>query len=441
MLPHAVRGGAVRRPVAGITTPDGRRDRWGPVSVVRARVRVRLGFAVFGVFWGSWGALIPEVQRRARVDDGELGVAVLMIGLGALCSMRPAGALVDRFGRTAVALLLLVMAVAAVLPGPARGAPALMAALAVLGAASGAVDVGLNALASAEESRTGPLMNAAHACFSASVVCGALATGLALGRGLSAVAVLLPVAVLLAGGAVVVGGPGPEEARPAPGGGGGRRAGGVANRPLLLLGVLCALAFVVENAWQSWSAVMLRSVLHTGSGTAAAGPVVFAASTTVGRLAGHGLADRLPRRRLLALGAAVAAVGTLGAALAPGVGAMLAGLVVAGLGTAVCAPTILSLAGARARPEARSSAVAVVSSVGYAGFLVGPAAVGLTASAVGLRSALAAVAAVAAVLALMALPALTRGAAPDGPDGPDRPDRPGRQDRPAVRSGSGEPKL
>ncbi|MFE6866214.1 MFS transporter [Kitasatospora sp. NPDC057692] len=400
---------------------------------MRARVRVLPGFAVFGVFWGTWGALIPEVQRRARVDDGELGVAVLMIGLGALCSMRPAGAAVDRFGRPAVAALLLLMAVAAVLPGLARGAPALMAALAALGAASGAVDVGVNALASAEESRSGPLMSAAHACFSAGVVCGALAAGLALGRGLAAAAVLLPAAALLAGAAAVIGGPGPAP-EPSPGRGLGRgRRTGVADRPLLLLGVLCALAYLVENAWQSWSAVMLRAVLHTGPGTAAAGPVVFAASAAVGRLAGHGLAARLPQRHLLALGAAVAAAGTLGAALAPGVGTMLAGLVVAGLGTSVCAPTILSLAGARARPEARSAAVAVVASVGYGGFLVGPAAVGLTASAAGLRTALAAVAGVAAVLALAALP--TRPAPSATAGGPVLPARP------SVRSGSEEPRL
>ncbi|WP_380282997.1 MFS transporter [Kitasatospora purpeofusca] len=392
---------------------------------MRARVRVLLGFAVFGVLWGTWGALIPELQRRARVDDGELGLAVLMIGLGALCSMRLAGAAVDRFGRSAVAALLLLMAVAAVLPGLARGAPALMAALAALGAASGGVDVGVNALASAEESRSGPLLNAAHACFSACVVCGALATGLALGRGLAAVAVLLPVAALLAGAAVVLRLPDPvgERPVPAPEPEPGRRAG-AADRPLLLLGVLCALAYLVENAWQSWSAVMLRAVLHTGPGAAAAGPVVFAASAAVGRLAGHGLAARLPQRHLLALGAAVAAVGTLGTALAPGVGAMLAGLVVAGLGTSVCAPTILSLAGARVRPEVRSAGVAVVASVGYGGFLVGPAAVGLTASVVGLRSALAAVAGVAAVLALAAL--LTRSALPATADGPGPASRPAR---------------
>ncbi|MFJ4091339.1 MFS transporter [Kitasatospora sp. NPDC089913] len=365
------------------------------------RVQVLVGFGAFGVFWGAWGALIPEVQRQAGVGNAELGVAVLMIGLGALGSMRPAGVAVDRFGRSAVAVILLLMAAAAVLPGLANGARGLMAALAVLGAASGAVDVGINTLASEEESRSGRLMNAAHACFSACVVLGAIGSGLALERGLGADRVLLVATVLLAGAAVVVGFPGPAGSPVTPRR--ERRRSTVTDRPLLALGALCGLAYLIENAWQSWSAVMLRSVFHTGSGAAAAGPVVFAAAAAVGRLAGHGLTARLPQRHLLALGAAVAAVGTLGAALAPGVRSMLAALVVAGLGTSVCTPTILSLAGERARPEARSSAVAVVASIGYGGCLFGPAAVGLTASSVGLRGALCGVAGMAAVLALVSL--------------------------------------
>ncbi|WP_159425149.1 MFS transporter [Streptomyces sp. TLI_053] len=365
------------------------------------RVQVLVGFGSFGVFWGAWGALIPEVQRQAGVGNAELGVAVLMIGLGALGSMRPAGVAVDRFGRSAVAVILLLMAAAAVLPGLANGARGLMAALAVLGAASGAVDVGINTLASEEESRSGRLMNAAHACFSACVVLGAIGSGLALERGLGADRVLLVATVLLAGAAVVVGFPGPAGSPVTPRR--ERRRSTVTDRPLLALGALCGLAYLIENAWQSWSAVMLRSVFHTGSGAAAAGPVVFAAAAAVGRLAGHGLTARLPQRHLLSLGAAVAAVGTLGAALAPGVRSMLAALVVAGLGTSVCTPTILSLAGERARPEARSSAVAVVASIGYGGCLFGPAAVGLTASSVGLRGALCGVAGMAAVLALVSL--------------------------------------
>ncbi|MDY0810659.1 MFS transporter [Kitasatospora purpeofusca] len=385
------------------------------------RIQMLVGFGVFGVFWGAWGALIPEIQAQAGVSNGELGVAVLMIGLGALGSMRPAGAAVQRFGRSAVAAILLTMAAAVVLPGLAHGARALMAALAVLGAASGAVDVGINTLAIELESRSGRLMNAAHACFSACVVLGALTSGLALERGLAVDRVLLVTAVLMAGAAGVIGFPGP--AGPPTVYRRDRRRPPVTDRPLLALGALCALAYLIENAWQSWSAVMLRSVFHTGSGAAAAGPVVFAAAAAVGRLAGHGLTARLPQRHLLALGGAVAAVGTLGAALAPGVRSMLAALVVAGLGTSVCVPTILSLAGEQARPEVRSSAVAVVASMGYGGCLLGPAAVGLAASSAGLRAALCGVAGMAAVLALASL--LARPGPGPGPQaGQHRPARP-----------------
>ncbi|MER6360725.1 hypothetical protein [Kitasatospora sp. NPDC001527] len=114
--------------------------------------------------------------------------------------------------------------------------------------------------------------------------------------------------------------------------------------------------------------------------------MLFAASAA-GRPGGRGPADRLSQRHLLALGTGVAASGTLSAAPAPGVGAMLAGLVVAGFGTFVCAPTVLSPAGATGRPEARCCAVAVVASVGHAGFLVGPAAVGRTAATPARRTA------------------------------------------------------
>ena len=56
----------------------------------------------------------------------------------------------------------------------------------------------------------------------------------------------------------------------------------------------------------------------------------------------------------------------------------------------------------------RGAAVSIVTTIAYLGFLVGPAAVGLLASATALRTSLAAVAAVAVVLAILA-PAGARG--------------------------------
>jgi MFS family permease len=67
----------------------------------------------------------------------------------------------------------------------------------------------------------------------------------------------------------------------------------------------------------------------------------------------------------------------------------------------VCAPVLFSLAGRRAEPAARASAVSIVTTIAYLGFLVGPAAVGLAADALSLRAALGAVAGLALVLAAL----------------------------------------
>ena len=74
-----------------------------------------------------------------------------------------AGPAVDRFGSRAVALACAALAIATTLPGLASSLPGLALALSVTGAASGALDVGINANVSRIESVTGRrLMPLAH---------------------------------------------------------------------------------------------------------------------------------------------------------------------------------------------------------------------------------------------------------------------------------------
>jgi MFS family permease len=68
----------------------------------------------------------------------------------------------------------------------------------------------------------------------------------------------------------------------------------------------------------------------------------------------------------------------------------------------VCAPVLIAIGGRMALPARRGSAVSVVTTVAYLGFLLGPAAVGVIANATSLRAALAGVAGVALLLALLA---------------------------------------
>ncbi len=170
---------------------------------------------------------------------------------------------------------------------------------------------------------------------------------------------------------------------------------------LLVFGGLCALAYVVENAWQSWSAVHLDTSLGAAPGLASSAPAVFAAAAATGRISGNALLARLRPAQLLVAGGAVAAVGSLLAATAGNAWLALVGIGIAGLGTSVCAPTIISMAGAWAGPERRAGAISTVTTIAYLGFLLGPAAVGAASSVWSLPAALAGVAVLAVVVALL----------------------------------------
>jgi predicted MFS family arabinose efflux permease len=370
------------------------------------RGRALLGFAGFGLFWGAWGAGLPQIQAHAGATDAQLGLALLCIGAGALVSMRLAGALVDRRGPGVTSAVFALFAGSALLPAVASSPLALAAALLVVGALSGVVDVAINAEAAHAEAEGRPAMNLAHAFFSASVVGASILVGVLRTLGASALTVLgTAAAILLVVGVAItrirvtrVAAPAQRERLPLlriP-------------RPLLVLGALAAIAYFVENAWQSWSAVYLETSLGAAAGIAALGPALFGASAAAGRLGGHALAERVSDRGLLAAGASSGAAGARLAALADSVPVALAGIAIAGLGLSVCAPTLLGLAGRLVAPHQRGGAVSAVTTLAYTGFLIGPAAVGLVAGATSLSAVLAGVAGIAALLAALARFAPTR---------------------------------
>ena len=263
-----------------------------------------------------------------------------------------AGTLVDRWGAPALPAALAAFGGAAALPGLATSTAGLCAALLVLGATSGAVDVAINAEGVRSEAATGrPVLSLAHGTFSACVVAGSLAAGglRAAGAGPETVLVLVGLAVV-ATAAVLVRAPAAGGARPA-----ARASLRPVPRLLIVLGALCALAFFVENAWQSWGAVHLESDLDASPALGALAPALFAGAAALSRLGSHAFAGRVSELALLRGGATLGAAGTLLGALAPVAGLSLVGIVVAGAGISICAPVLFSIAGRGADEAVRGA--------------------------------------------------------------------------------------
>jgi MFS family permease len=270
--------------------------------VRREILSTHAAFAAFGVFWGAWAALLPAVQRQTGASKGQLGLALLCVALGALAAMLATGAVLDRVGLGLVAPGLVLFGAAIVAPGFATSVGILAAALLAVGATSGGLDVVVNAQASALERTSGRrLMAVAHALYSAGVVVGSVSVGLARQAGAGPRGVVLAVAVVLVA-AAALNLPAPRlPVSTAP----KRRRLNLA-RPFVALGLLCAIAFVVENGGEQWSALFLETRLHGDPSVGGLGPASFAASMVVGRLAGGGVERRLGERVVLVSGAGLA---------------------------------------------------------------------------------------------------------------------------------------
>jgi MFS family permease len=377
---------------------------------MRRSARSYLAFAIFGGFWGCWGASIPAIRDQTGVSEAQLGTALLFVGAGALPAMLASGRLVDRWGERATGVLLSLLGGAGILVAAiAGGFITLTIALAAVGAASGAADVGINTMAGSAQRATGaPVLARAHATFSAAVVVASLVTGALGDAGASPVLSFSLVAAAAAATAVALVRSAPVASEPERDSAAqGLRSGAGRLGMLLALGALGALAFAVENGHQNWSALYMRDILDAGPAVAAAGPAVFAGVVAITRLTTGDLGIRRPTT-VLAGGALVAATGTaiVGAAATVAVG--LVGLALAAAGTAVLFPTLLGVLTAVVPEHARGAATSVLTVVAYLGFTAGPVYVGFCADAVGLPGAMTALALLAATLAIVAPPTLSR---------------------------------
>lgn len=381
------------------------------VTQVRNRQLVTatyLASATFGAFWGTWGSAVPRVRDQARLDDAQLGTALLFISAGALPAMLLTGRALDRWGLRCTALLIVLLGGAGVAAAStARGPVSLWVGLTVVGMTSGAADVAMNSVGGRAEQLSGrPIIIRSGAVFSTAVVVSSLGTGAAFACGAPTWAPFGVVLLLSAlAGAGIQHTLRPGVAGPQPSAPSGTTGGRMPVVPLLLVGVLGALAFASENAHQSWGAIFMADVMDTGPGLSAIAPAAFAAVVAVTRYAASKL-DPAHARTVLVLGSVVAAAGATVIARAPSVPVTLAGLVLAATGTAALFPTLLSIVSRNVAESARGRATSIVTFVSYLGFLLGPVYVGYWASTTGLRGAMIAVAALGLALAALTLPLL-----------------------------------
>lgn len=366
------------------------------------RVALTAFFAMDGFVFAGWVVRIPAVKAQVGASPGALGLALLGVSAGAVATMVVTGRLCHRFGNHPVTLGCgVVLALGVSLPPLTGTAVELGLALVVFGIGYGGLNVSMNAAAvDLVAALRRPVMPGFHAAYSLGGLAGAALGGL-LAPHLSPTRHL----PLLAGLALmVVGTAGPvllrhrlPAARPPGPSTAGQRVDRV-RRLVVVLGLIALCDAYGEGALADWSALHLTDDLGSGATVAAAAYAIFALAMATGRLSGTRLLERFGRTRTVVVGALAACLGMLVGALAPVTWLVLLGFAVTGLGLANIFPSAIGRAGSLGGP----GGVALVSTFGYGGMLVGPPSIGFLAEAAGLPLALTTVAALAAVAGVIA---------------------------------------
>jgi predicted MFS family arabinose efflux permease len=342
-------------------------------------------FLVAGIAMASWAPLVPYAKERLGVEDGMLGVLLLCLGLGSIIAMPVTGILASRFGcRVVIVAASIVVALVLPLLASVDSVAALAVVLALFGASVGTVDVAMNIQAVMVEKDSGRhMMSGFHGLFSLGGIVGAGGVSLFLGMGLAPLAATLIVSALLVALLVFAySGLLPY---------GNREE---ANTPLFVLpkgivifiGLICFIVFLGEGAILDWSALFLIGAHGVAPSEAGFGYTMFAVAMTVGRLAGDRIVRAFGGARVIVIGGLMSAAGFALAVYAPGQALAFAGFLLVGLGASNIVPVLFTAAGQQKRMPA-SLAIAAVTTLGYAGILVGPAAIGFIAQYASLEAA------------------------------------------------------
>lgn len=340
------------------------------------RATTRAAFFVLGVGVSAWATLVPYAKTRLVLDEADLGLLLLCVGVGSLVAMPFAGTLTGRFGCRKVLLASLPVFLG-VLPLLASVESTAIMALCLLlfGASMGLMDVALNIQSVFVEQAAGkPLMSGFHGLYSVggAVGAGGMVVLLGLMPPLYAVGVACAalVALLAAYGRHFI----PY------GSGGGGPLFVVPRGIVLLIGVLCFIMYLGEGTILDWSALFMtveRGVEPSRAGLAYG---CFSVTMVLGRLFGDRIVQRFGDARILFWGSLCAAAGFGVVIAAPWAWTSFLGFAVVGIGVSNIVPVLFS-ATARQTFMPLSLAISAVTTIGYSGVLTGPALMGFVAHA------------------------------------------------------------
>ncbi len=353
----------------------------------RMRMAVGAFYFAMGLTFASWASRIPDVQHALGLGDGQLGMVLFAIPVGQLCMMAISGWLAAKFGsRICTLLALLMYAVVLTSISLADSVPMLVTSLFLFGAMANWMNIAVNTQAVFVERLYGRnILSSFHGMWSLGGLAGGIvgavfaSTTLPLGCHYTTVLAVVVLTIFLGHGFLVRQDPTatddePKESFSL------RHVEGL----IVVLGVIGFGGMFCEGTVYDWSSVYFAHVVKPDDAFIRAGYIAGMAAMTCGRFVADSFVTRYGASRVLGASGLLIVGGLLTAVGFPRLIPATVGFLLVGVGISSIVPICYSVAGKHTHMKV-STAITLVSTVSFVGFLIGPPVIGLVSEASSLR--------------------------------------------------------
>lgn len=333
-------------------------------------------FFMAGLCFASWASRIATIQQKLGLSEAGVGAVLFALPVGLMLSLPLSGWAVTKIGsRRVLAISLSLYGATLVLLGLVDNVSLLFLCLVFFGMASNAVNISVNTQAVATENMyPKPIMASFHGLWSLAGFAGAGIGTFMIGNN------ILPVHhFLIIGGIVLVSvgicwgflhndknpvSSGPAFVKP--------------DKSLITLGLIAFCSMVIEGAMFDWSTIYFKKVVLAEKAWIGAGYTAGMCAMATGRFIADWFSHKFGLKTTLITSGSLSLSGLLIAVLFPTLVPAMIGFLLIGFGISSVVPLVYSEAG-KSTTMSPGAAIASVSTISFAGFLVGPPAIGFIA--------------------------------------------------------------
>lgn len=349
----------------------------------RIRIAVSLFYFCQGLAFASWASRIPIIKERLNLTEGQLGTILLMLPVGQLVTMALSGKLVTTYGSARVLrIVAIIYALILCLIGFAQNAWELGAILFFFGVIGNMCNIAVNTQGvAAEKIFKKSIMSSFHGAWSIAGFTGALIGLLTMNIAVDTIPHFIIIFVLIVINTTI------NYRYLIPGVATEAKKTSFFSKPessLVQLGIIGFFSMATEGAMFDWSGVYFKEIVHAPEQFIIVGYASFMVMMALGRFIGDAVISRLGRKRTLQISGILMFVGMMTSVIFPLFYISTLAFMMVGIGVACNVPTVYSVAGQN-KKVTPGVALAMVSSISFLGFLMGPPLIGYIAELTSLR--------------------------------------------------------